>query len=136
VAVKDAMEYIVPVVPVALGTSFPQKASSGESCTVYVLPGLKARASTPRDGSAVAPVGPRPFLPALNGGVPRAFLVDVLPGLKARASTPRDGSAVAPVGPRPFLPALNGGVPRAFLMGCPHSFRMWKPHRPRLMTAR
>jgi transposase len=44
---------------------------------VYVLPGLKARASTPRDGSAVAPVGPRPFLPALNGGVPRAFLMGV-----------------------------------------------------------
>ena len=40
-----------------------------------VLPGLKAGASTPPDGSAVAPVGPRPFLPALNGGVPRAFLM-------------------------------------------------------------
>src|SRR6266571_6641435 len=42
---------------------------------VDVLPGLKAGASTPPDGSAVAPVGPRPFLPALNGGVPRAFLM-------------------------------------------------------------
>jgi hypothetical protein len=43
---------------------------------VDVLPGLKAEASTPPDGSAVAPAGPRPFLPALNGGVPRAFLMD------------------------------------------------------------
>src|SRR6266705_5036152 len=42
---------------------------------VDVLPGLKAGASTPPDGSAVAPVRPRPFLPALNGGVPRAFLM-------------------------------------------------------------
>ena len=42
---------------------------------VDVLPGLKAGASTPPDGSAVAPAGPRPFLPALNGGAPRAFLV-------------------------------------------------------------
>src|SRR5215470_18050642 len=42
---------------------------------VDVLPGLKAGASTPPDGSAVAPAGPRPFLPALNGGVPRAFLM-------------------------------------------------------------
>src|SRR5712691_8144663 len=44
---------------------------------VDVLPGLKAGASTPPDGSAVAPVGPRPFLPALNGGVPRAFLMEL-----------------------------------------------------------
>jgi hypothetical protein len=43
---------------------------------VDVLPGLKAEASTPPDGSAVAPAGPRPFLPALNGGVPRAFLME------------------------------------------------------------
>jgi len=50
---------------------------------VDVLPGLKAGASTPPDGSAVAPVGPRPFLPALNGGVPRAFLMDfALDGVK------------------------------------------------------
>src|SRR5437660_10302732 len=34
--------------------------------TVDVLPGLKAGASTPPDGSAVAPQGPPPFLPALN----------------------------------------------------------------------
>jgi hypothetical protein len=31
--------------------------------TVDVLPGLKARASTPPDGSAVAPEGPQPFPP-------------------------------------------------------------------------
>jgi len=42
---------------------------------VDVLPGLKAGASTPPNGSAVAPAGPRPFLPALNGGAPRAFLM-------------------------------------------------------------
>ncbi len=40
---------------------------------------MKAGASTPPDGSAVAPVGPRPFLPALNGGVPRAFLMGTKP---------------------------------------------------------
>jgi len=43
---------------------------------VDVLPGLKAGASTPPNGSAVAPAGPRPFLPALNGGASRAFLVN------------------------------------------------------------
>src|SRR2546421_629901 len=38
---------------------------------VDVLPGLKAGASTPPDGSAVAPQGPPPFLPALKDGVSR-----------------------------------------------------------------
>jgi len=38
---------------------------------VDVLPGLKAGASTPPDGSAVAPTGPPPFLPALKDGVSR-----------------------------------------------------------------
>src|SRR3989442_12929311 len=38
---------------------------------VDVLPGLKAGASTPPDGSAVAPAGPPPFLPALKDGVSR-----------------------------------------------------------------
>src|SRR3989440_7160689 len=39
--------------------------------SVDVLPGLKAGASTPPDGSAVAPQGPPPFLPALKDGVSR-----------------------------------------------------------------
>jgi hypothetical protein len=51
------------------------RAHSGQCWPVDVLPGLKAEASTPPDGSAVAPAGPHPFLPALNGGVPRAFLM-------------------------------------------------------------
>src|SRR2546430_2173181 len=63
------------------------RASSRASTRAYqvdVLPGLKAGASTPPDGSAVAPAGPRPFLPALNGGAPRAFLVDVGPAGRLR----------------------------------------------------
>jgi hypothetical protein len=56
---------------------------------VDVLPGLKAGASTPPDGSAVAPAGPRPFLPALNGGAPRAFLVVVDVGCRTLAMAQR-----------------------------------------------
>jgi len=59
----------------ARGIIVPMVNTKQEAEAVDVLPGLKAGASTPPDGSAVAPAGPRPFLPALNGGVPRAFLM-------------------------------------------------------------
>src|SRR5947209_6710609 len=44
---------------------------------VDVLPGLKAGASTPPDGSAVAPQGPPPFLPALKDGVSRRISMNM-----------------------------------------------------------
>src|SRR5437588_12911551 len=53
---------------------------------VDVLPGLKAGASTPPDGSAVAPQGPPPFLPALKDGVSRRISMSSRADRDTRAS--------------------------------------------------
>src|SRR5207248_6301306 len=86
---------------------------------VDVLPGLKAGASTPPDGSAVAPQGPPPFLPALKDGVSRRISMSCKSALCLRCAKVHGDNWVSQVSQ-----ALHAGVIyRHIILTVPAMFR-------------